>query len=59
MVEEGRGVTGLPVDDARNLFWIFRVYEDVVVMQIIMPEASLGGDCIFREKSANDLSVAC
>ena len=32
MVEEGRDVARLPVDDTRDVFGIMRVYEDVVIV---------------------------
>jgi hypothetical protein len=32
VVEEGRDVTRLPVDDTRNLSGTMRVYEDVVIV---------------------------
>jgi hypothetical protein len=38
VVEEGRDVRRLPVDDTRDLFGIIWVYEYVVIVQIIMPE---------------------
>ena len=59
MVEEGRDVTRLPVDNTRNLFGIMRVYEDVVIMQIIMPETGAGDGCILWDKGIDDLSVTC
>jgi hypothetical protein len=35
-----------------------RVYEDVVIMQIIVPEAGPGDSCILGNKGIDDLSVA-
>lgn len=46
VVEEGRDVARLPVDDARNLFGIIWVYEDVVIVQIVVPEAGPGDSSV-------------
>ena len=59
MVEEGRDVASLPVDDTRYLFRIVWVDEDVVLMQIIMPEAWLGDGSILWDKSVDNFFVPC
>lgn len=46
VVEQGRDVTGLPVDDSRNFFGILRVNEGIAIMQVIMPDAGSGDGCL-------------
>ena len=59
VVEQGRNVARLPVDDARNPFGIMRVYEDIVTVQIIMPEAGAVDSSVLWDKGIDDLSVPC
>lgn len=59
MVEEGRDVASLPVDDSRDFLRVMWVDEDVVIMQIIMPEAWLGDGSVLRDKDIDNLPVPC
>lgn len=38
LVEEGRNLGSLPVDDAYNFRWVIGVHENVFAMEIAMPE---------------------
>jgi len=59
VVEEGRDVARLPVDDTCDLSEVMWVNEDVLVMQIIMPEVPPGDGSVLRDKGIDDLSVPC
>lgn len=52
-------MTRLPVNDTCDLFGVMWVYKDVVIMQIIMPEAWVGDRGILWDKGINDLLVPC
>ena len=40
----------LPVDDTRNLGWVFRVNEDISTVQVFMPKDSRSSDGVSRRK---------
>ena len=50
-------MASLPVNDTCDLFRIVWVDEDVVIMQIIMPEAWLGDGSILWDKSIDNFLV--
>jgi hypothetical protein len=52
-------VAGLPIDDSSDLFEILRINEDVVIMQVIVPEPWAGDARFWRNKRIDDLLVPC
>lgn len=59
MVEEGRDVATLPDNDTCNSFGVMWVYKDVVIMQIIMPDAWVGDGGVRWGKGIDDPLVRC
>jgi hypothetical protein len=57
VAKEGRDMTRLPVDDAHDLFGLSWVDKDIVIMQIIMPEARPFDGSILWYNRVNDLLV--
>lgn len=49
-------MSSLPVDDAQYLRRVFRINEDVVAMEVRMPQDSPAEEHILRDDSVSDLS---
>lgn len=59
MVEERRDVTGLPVDDTCDPFGVMWIHEDVVIVEVIMPEARAGNCGIIWDNGTDDFLITC
>lgn len=49
----------LPVNNTCDSFGVMRVYENVVIMQIVMPDAWVGDGGVRWGKGIDDLLVRC